>query len=60
MAVILDIRSEGILDIFDLQITPMLRTKFGSSVQKKKRKKKKQIFKMAAMAATLDFRSKQF
>ena len=44
MAVILDIRSERILDIFDLQITPMLRTKFQvncSSVQKKKRQKKK-------------------
>ena len=42
-----------ILAIFYLQVTPMLPSKFGLSVQEKKQKKN---FKMAAMAAILDFR----
>ena len=51
-----------ILAIFDQQVTPMLPTKFhiswpfGSGLEKKKKK----IFKMAAMAAILDFRSERF
>ena len=53
---------------FDLQVTLMLPTKFGvnwpfgsgEEAKKKKKKKKKKIFKMAAMAAILDFRSERF
>ena len=49
------------LSIFDLEVTPMLFTKFqdnwhfGSGGEAKKKKKKK-FFKMAAVAAILDFR----
>ena len=51
------------LDIFYLQVTPMLTTKFQVNWpfqfrrSKKKKEKKKKIFKMAAI---LDFQSEQF
>ena len=63
--------SGTILIVLDLQVTPMLPTKFqvnwlfdsGEEAKKKKKKKKKKrniVFKMAAMATILKFRSKRF
>ena len=44
-----------ILAIFDLQVTPMLPTKFGELAFRFRRRSEKYIFKMAAMVAILDF-----
>ena len=46
-----------ILAIFDLQVTPMLPSKFGVNWPFGSGEEAKNIFKMAAMAAILDFRS---
>ena len=50
-----------ILAIFDLQVTPMLPSKFGVNWPFGSGKEaKNKIFKMAAMAAILDFQSARF
>ena len=49
-----------ILAIFDLQVTLMLPSKFGVNSPFGSGEEAKKIFKMAAMAAILDFRSERF
>ena len=50
-----------ILAIFDLQVTPMLPTKFGVNwLLGLGEEAKNRFFKMAAMAAILDFQSARF
>ena len=48
------------LAIFDLQVTPMLPTKFQVNWHFSSGEGEKQVFKMAAMAAILDFQLEQF
>ena len=49
-----------ILAIFDLQVTLMLPSKFGVNWPFGSGEEAKKIFKMAAMAAILDFGSERF
>ena len=49
-----------ILAIFDLQVTPMLPSKFGVNWPFGSGEEAKNRFKMAAMAAILDFRLARF
>ena len=52
--------ADMILAIFDLQVTLMLPSKFGVNWPFGSGEEAKKIFKMAAMAAILDFRSERF
>ena len=56
----LGIWTDTILAIFDLQVTLMLPSKFGVNWPFGSGEEAKKIFKMAAMAAILDFRSERF